>query len=1846
MKKRLSASVLAFVMCLTFLQPVAGLAVNAPETATVTGWAWACGEDQQEPVLNEESGQWELTVSIRDGKFLSAEELEALLPAAISATVVSRDSEDAAENGGQEDVPQPDDTGEPTTGEDSAGGSEQNTEPPVSGDGEDHSGAPEADAGTTEPTEPAESGGSDQTGDEAEPPDAVTDGGETPEESGEDAGPADAGEGNSFADPGMGDGTSVSDGEALPGGGPGEDGSNDSEPAGTNAPGTPLPGGEEDADNTDASDPVLVSNGEDGTGEGADEPGEPAEPAVGTRLELTWNLSSYLRTLPLSGDVLKSYELTAALPKGYELFEGVPTPKLTVIFSEAESRPATKEELESHTVPGVEMPGTVVNMFDYWLGETRYNGHELNPTGYSDNNHSATLGKADKIKGAGINEDKTLVFSNGTNNGFNDKKNNYNYWNSDKPYAPFSYRENKELVTRTLPKDGYPAIRLDWNNAVKPTPESLDYLFNPKNKELEEHKSAFPNVTGLFQIDEDGYYYYDARENYAYLDEDEGKITLYDKPGVSDGNSSGQFFPFDNPVDQKIFLIDENGELEMNPDVHPRPIQIQGETRQSYLNHYFGMTMTTRFKQVNEGKTWNGNAMTYEFAGDDDVWLYIDDVLIADLGGLHNSVSLTVDFSTGRILVYSTEFPVDTPDKKVFLNTTIREQFEAAGKNTNNNGDWSGDTFADNTYHTLKFFYLERGNSASNLKLRFNLHPIPESELLKVDQGDKGIAGATFELYAADENYTYDSSKLLYTDTTDADGYLSLKDKNDAPISFQQLAEENSTNHFVLKETKVPDGYRQPAEVRLRLENGVIFSEDKWATGTYAQAKVTTTAPSKVSYGSEVIDLADLGTKLKDTVMFAVILKRVDMNKPIDDGANWVPVYGDALTGWHVMKDSSLDSVLQAAVENPYRFHVATNGSFQVEIEDLPGDVKEYYSMLGQDEKGEARYTVAYYYTEAENLDGATADNTHRLNTDDFLREFSVKLYIPNPRNRLVVQKVDDGHPLSGAGFALYAEKDITVYDDGTYNIDNNAQPYDEVTTEDLTKESGSWLELEGAGVFPSSGKDLKSGTYYLVELEPPAGYKENPIAVKVIVNDTGVYADAGSEDDGVSVQRGVGRLMRSMLQFAANDDIDATLHDVKAQLLTANGSEPGKEGTTWTEWQNENADELHLRYDSADETLAYVPADGFTEEYLSTETGWSKLEIRQCMDHDEDLGGAYKQELGKQDLANLFSGVVIVQVEDKKTSEGTSALTITKYVKGTGADTNQNFDFTVQLDKPLNGWYGAMFFENGIAAFTLSNGDTITATGLPDGTEYTVTETNAEGYEVTYTNQSGTLKDDQTAAVIVTNTKETPVPEPEPKTGLLTVSKVVVDGDGTYLSDDTTEFRFEITLTGADGEPINGEFSYTGGVVQNASGVTKPDDGTLQFKSGKALITLKHGQTITINDLPADTTYSVVEDTASGYEVEHGTVSGTIQAEAENSASFINTKVDDPGPGPEPDPGEQTGSLMVSKKVEGDGDRSKDFKFQITLTGVDGQPLSGTFHYDGAKTGTIQSGGTIALKHGESITIHGIPADTAYQVEELGADGYKVTSEGTVGTIPAEGTVTAAFTNTRNDEPAPDPDPDPDDPVGNLALSKTVRGDDRDGTFTFQVTFTTKDGSQITERFYYNGDRTGTIGSGETVTLADGESITIRNIPAGTHYQVEELNAEGYEVISSGETGRIPENETVQVSFINTWNDTPDQPADPDGPDDPKNPNTPDDPDIPPDPDIPDDPNGPNTPDVPDDPSTPDNPDEPNQPDEPDIPNDPGTPKTDDPRRTDLWAALCLLSLGGMGLLASTGNGIKRKKR
>ncbi len=111
-------------------------------------------------------------------------------------------------------------------------------------------------------------------------------------------------------------------------------------------------------------------------------------------------------------------------------------------------------------------------------------------------------------------------------------------------------------------------------------------------------------------------------------------------------------------------------------------------------------------------------------------------------------------------------------------------------------------------------------------------------------------------------------------------------------------------------------------------------------------------------------------------------------------------------------------------------------------------------------------------------------------------------------------------------------------------------------------------------------------------------------------------------------------------------------------------------------------------------------------------------------------------------------------------------------------------------------------------------------------------------------------------------------------------------------------------------------------------------------------------------------------------------------------------------------------GSLKIRKTVSGAAaDPEQEFTFVVVLTGQDGSAFAGEVTYDGSKTGTIQSGGSILLKHGEEVTLHGIPAGTAYEVTETeaGQNGYKTTASGNTGTVIAGTSVSADFVNEKN---------------------------------------------------------------------------------------------------------------------------------------------------------------------------------------------------------------------------------------
>lgn len=956
--------------------------------------------------------------------------------------------------------------------------------------------------------------------------------------------------------------------------------------------------------------------------------------------------------------------------------------------------------ISDHTVPTISPSGTTINLFDYWV----------NP-----DNHLSVSGNG------GINKNHRFQFK---DQGASEELNQYTGGS----------RVRTGIVKNVL-AGGYPKLTDRWEG------ESLGYLFDSS---VQTGKISHMGVTGLLQA-KGGYYEYDSSRNYAAYNANKNAFDVYNAAGVmqagAEPHSVGQFFPFD--AADEVFK-EEDGKLVPN-----------GITSQNNgpLNHYFGLSMSSRFVQPKDGKTNADKPMTFEFAGDDDVWVFIDDVLVGDIGGIHASADLTINFQTGDISVNNS------------ANGTLKSKFKDAGRDISG---FNGNTFAGGTNHTLKFFYLERGATDSNMRLKFNLVTVPESDIIKFDQDGGLVEGAQFALYKTDELFadtTTNPENLLGSGTTNANGQLTLTNKADnGVINFDDLYKEYHYKYYLLKETKAPNGYRSSltaTDGSMQLEyvpasdkndaGGVIINRGGmdagsvvWKTGAFAAAKETITAPPTVYKANNDLTKSNETVNLDSGILFAVVLKRdKSAGTGIKDQNNWYAVSGDPSTGagYTLAENPSKAGAIEAAKKDLHAFTLNTSGQYQVEIQNLPGDISKYYYLLSGNDRKNAEYTVAIYHTKASSIGDATPENTVHVYSDDiadgtnFKRQFATRLLVTNIQNRLFVQKTDtEGKPVDGAKFALYTSSQVTT-ENGKVMLNGEQTPYDTLTTGSVDYP----VLLEGAGIFPNTSngnRPLVKGTYFLKEVSAPEGFLLNDTLTKVIVDDYGVHADAGTDDDGVSTFVGPGALMKSLDQFGAEGDIDNTLTWIKGQRQTSDGKLDGNDNLSWNNDAKGGEDEVHLKYGANGRVYQYGPTEEGKPYRLETETGWIRMGIMQ----DERLKGTTSKgaraNLGDMNLNALFTGATCVRVANEREA----SLEVTKkVVVPNGLTGNKDAKFTFKFTVPDGKTYKAAVFKNAGAAsekqvgdmFDLTNGreqtitagQTIRVYGLAEHDAYTVQE-------------------------------------------------------------------------------------------------------------------------------------------------------------------------------------------------------------------------------------------------------------------------------------------------------------------------------------------------------------------------------------------------------------------------------------------------------------------------------------------------------------------------------------------
>ncbi len=301
-----------------------------------------------------------------------------------------------------------------------------------------------------------------------------------------------------------------------------------------------------------------------------------------------------------------------------------------------------------------------------------------------------------------------------------------------KPYSTYNkYVGNDNgaytgIVNKTLTDDGYPT--------VADKQESLGYLFGGTDDD-----EVVTNHTpdgGLLTLGKDGYYGFDADSQKATYNPTTNKFTWTGRTCM-DKSSTPCFAPFGD-----------------------------GSENDKYS---FGMKLGANFYMPKDGMV-NNQDMMFNFTGDDDVWVFIDGVLVLDLGGIHQALGGKINFHTGDITYDKPQRYGERPA------ATIADAFSKAEEK------WDSTAYQK---HHLSFFYLERGDGGSNCKISFNL-PVKPSKAIDIEKETLGTIDADkqfqFQLFVGNSLTLYRGKYSVYNAYTN--NFLSDKQTSNGVITL------------------------------------------------------------------------------------------------------------------------------------------------------------------------------------------------------------------------------------------------------------------------------------------------------------------------------------------------------------------------------------------------------------------------------------------------------------------------------------------------------------------------------------------------------------------------------------------------------------------------------------------------------------------------------------------------------------------------------------------------------------------------------------------------------------------------------------------------------------------------------------------------------------------------------------------------------------------------------------------------------------------------------------------------------------------------------------------------------
>ena len=360
----------------------------------------------------------------------------------------------------------------------------------------------------------------------------------------------------------------------------------------------------------------------------------------------------------------------------------------------------------------------------------------------------------------------------------------------------------------------YPKNHNDINNPTEAgtvyqglyTDTIREMLFNPDV--ILPGKTYLGEADHLFQLCEDeghshyGYYYYNSERNAASYNQTNQRFYVYDylectRDSLNSGDNGkySDFLPLNSPYTNTngkspTIYTYEGVEGEYVGTSHYMYDSKYSDSNNSVdkigTNYLFGMSIEVDFYlpndpgiRLSDGEYGNkdvyGDDMHFRFTGDDDVWIFVDDKLVLDLGGLHGRESGDINFATGVVTINGVQDDALTETLKSIT----------AGE------------------HKLTMFYLERGSSLSNCAIYFNLAPRFAFSIQKEDVLTREVLnGAEFSVYT-DRECTIPAELWTSKEAHDNDEHSTNVFK--VVNGVANMWGMGAGNEYYIRETKPPD---------------------------------------------------------------------------------------------------------------------------------------------------------------------------------------------------------------------------------------------------------------------------------------------------------------------------------------------------------------------------------------------------------------------------------------------------------------------------------------------------------------------------------------------------------------------------------------------------------------------------------------------------------------------------------------------------------------------------------------------------------------------------------------------------------------------------------------------------------------------------------------------------------------------------------------------------------------------------------------------------------------------------------------------------------------------------------